>query len=142
MGAPEVLEPPKSKLSDLTKAERVKLYVAIRDKLAIERKAWETREGDLKEKMAKIGATLLQEFAAEGVESTRTEFGTAFKDTVGYASVGDPDVFFEFIFEKEAREFLEARVNKTAVKAYIAEHGDLPPGVNWREEVTIKVRRA
>jgi hypothetical protein len=37
---------------------------------------------------------------------------------------------------------LERRVSKAAVEQYKDEHGNLPPGINWREEITINVRRS
>ena len=40
------------------------------------------------------------------------------------------------ILVKEAAEW------KQAVEQYKEEHGDLPPGINWREEVVVNVRRS
>jgi hypothetical protein len=37
---------------------------------------------------------------------------------------------------------LERRVNKTAVEEFKAEHGEIPPGVNTRQEIVINVRRS
>jgi len=133
----------KPKVSDQPTDELVKLYVAIRDQLAVDTKAYETRKASLKGKLEKLAGILLFRFKEAGVESSRTKFGTAFKEIVTSASVGDADTFFDFVFSsKGGREFLQARVSKEAVKQYIAEHGDLPPGINWYTEETIKVRRA
>ena len=38
-------------------------------------------------------------------------------------------------------DFLESRVNKTALDQFIEEHGDLPPGVTRNVEQIINVRR-
>jgi hypothetical protein len=78
----------------------------------------------------------------QGIESARTKYGTAFKTKVGFASVADRDVFFHWVMDNNAQEFLESRCSKTAVQQYIAEHSDLPPGINWREEIRIRVNRA
>ena len=43
---------------------------------------------------------------------------------------------------EERLSFLENRVNKTMVDQYKAANDDLPPGLNYRSEVTVGVRRA
>jgi hypothetical protein len=56
--------------------------------------------------------------------------------------VADWDATLDFIKANEHWQMLEHRVSKQAVEEYKSEHGDLPPGVDWREEVTVNVRRA
>lgn len=132
----------KQKVDNLTNDEIVKLYVQLRDKRAAEKKAWEAVDTALAQKMEKLEAILLARYQEQGIESARTKYGTAYKTKVGYASVADRDVFFKWVMENRAVEFLEARCNKSAVQQFIAEHNDLPPGVNWREEIHIRVNRA
>ena len=131
-----------AKLSELGDDDLVKLYIQIRDQKAVESKAWDVRETDLKEKLEKIGAVLNVRFKERGSTSTKTPFGTAFQDKVAYATVADRDAFFDYVFNNQARELIAASVAKDGVRQYIAAHNDIPPGVNWTEEVVVKVRRS
>jgi hypothetical protein len=47
----------------------------------------------------------------------------------------------QVILEHEAPEFLEKRLNQTAVKEFLEENPDiLPPGLNVQSEYTISIR--
>jgi hypothetical protein len=136
----EVLEKPK--VSDMAVDELVKLYVAFRDRRSVRTKEYETADAADKAKLEKLEGRLLSIFAASGTESTRTQFGTAYKTKVAYASIGDKDVFMQHVRGTEAFDLLDVRVSKTAVKQHLDNNEELPPGVNWREEVHIRVNRA
>lgn len=127
-----------------TQAEAlVDRYVKLRD-------AKKKLQDQTKEKVAvidgvmdQIEAILLKQFNEDGLESIRTSAGTAFKDPRTFASVKDWDAFLGFVREKGLWQFLKHDVVKTAVEEYKEANDDaLPPGVDWREEITIKVRRA
>ena len=121
------------KVSELKTNDLVKVYIQLRDRRAQRKAAYEKIEG-----------ILLQRFNEVGIESARTEFGTAYKETKVSATTGDKDAMLEWVLaEPEDRiGFLDVKPNKTAVRAYREQFDDLPPGVNWREEVTINVRRS
>lgn len=89
-----------------------------------------------------IEATLLTEFQKLGTESMRTSAGTAYKSTRSSATVADWEQVLEYVKQNEMWDLLERRVSKAAVEEFKEEYQDLPPGVNWREEVTINVRRS
>ena len=136
----EVIERPKA--SDLAVDELVKFYVALRDRRSVRTKAYDLADAEDKAKLEKLEGRLLSLFAASGVESTRTQFGTAYKTKVAYASLGDKDAFMQHVREHQAFDLLDIRVSKTNVQQHLAEGEELPPGVNWREEVHIRVNRA
>jgi hypothetical protein len=118
-------------------------YVKLRD--AKTKLANQTKEkvAVIEEAMAKIEAVLLSQFNEEGVESVRTAAGTAYKDNKTFATVGDWEAFLEFVRVNEAWPLLKHDVVKKAVEEYKEANDDaLPPGVDWREETVIKVRRA
>jgi hypothetical protein len=53
----------------------------------------------------------------------------------------DWESMHKFILEHEAPEFLEKRLNQTAVKEFLEENPDiLPPGLNVQSEYTISIR--
>jgi hypothetical protein len=92
--------------------------------------------------LEKIEGLLLATFAEQGMDSVKTAAGTAYRSTRTSATVADWDSVWSFIQEQGLYDMLEKRVNKTTVEAYKNETGELPPGVNWREELVIGVRRS
>ncbi len=121
--------------------ELVSKYVQMRDVKAQLKKQFVEKTAPLEEAIAKIEALLLQTFSTMGMESVRTAAGTAYKSTRCSATVADWESVLPFIIKHNLWSMLEKRVSKDAVEAYRDENGDLPPGVNWREEITVNVRR-
>lgn len=122
--------------------ELVDRYIKLRDAKA-QLKAKHTAELlPLEEMLAKIEAAILAHCNEQGLEAIRTEGGTAYKTVRTSASVADWDATLRFIRENELWHMLERRVSKDAVVQWREANGDLPPGLNWREEITINVRRA
>lgn len=122
--------------------ELVAKYIELRDKKAEFKKEYEAKVADTDRLLGKIEAVFLQKFNAEGTDSIKTAAGTAFKSLRSSASVADRDAFFAYIKANDAYELLEARCNKTAVAQHKAANDELPPGVNWSEEVTVNIRRS
>lgn len=129
-------------MTDPTRADRLTAkYIALRD-------FKERVDSEAKEKLAKIKlamdtieAEMLTFLNQSGQESAKTESGTFFKKMGTSAKVVDRDIFLTFVMDHEATNFLENRVNKTAVDEYIAEHGTLPPGIDVTKVVTVSVNR-
>lgn len=130
------------KLEEANDDVLVKAFIELRDQRSAKKAAFESDDATLKARQEKIEGVLLQRYNERGVESARTSFGTAYKTKVGYASVADRDALKTYIANNDAWELLTIMANKTAVKQFIEEHEDLPPGINWREEVHIRVQRA
>lgn len=123
--------------------ELVGKYIQLRDKKAALKKEYDEKVAGVDSVLDKIEAVLLKTFDETGMESVKTEFGTAYKSTRTSASVADWDAFWGYVREKEAYEMLERRCNKTAVDQHrAANDGQLPPGLNWREELVVNVRRS
>lgn len=129
-------------VTELKNDELVRLYVALRDDIAKEKADYENRVADRKAKQLKIEGILLKRLQDAGDEAVRTKYGTAYKNIRTSASVADWDSLLNFVKQEEAWELLTRGVNKTVVEQHVAANGDLPPGVNWGQEVTIGVQRA
>jgi len=56
--------------------------------------------------------------------------------------VADKDAFMTHVKSNEDWQLMEIRCSKTAVEQYKAEHDDLPPGVTWRAERAVNIRRS
>lgn len=120
----------------------VEHYITLRDKKAEIANAAKAKLARVDALLDKIEGALLLTFQQSGAESVRTKSGTAYKSTKASATVADWDAVLNYIRDNELWQMLERRVSKDAVIQFREQHNDLPPGVNWREEVTINVRRA
>lgn len=129
--------PTEPKVEDL-----VDRYVKLRDKKAELKSAYEKSVAGIDSGMARIEAYVQNLMNTLGVESLRTDAGTAMQVIRTSASVADWDAVFNWIKTNDHWSALEHRVSKSFVEAYKTEHNDLPPGVNWSEARTIQVRRS
>lgn len=123
-------------------SELVAKYIKLRDKKAQFKADYDSKVAKLDENLEKIEAVLLKTFDQTGMESVKTEFGTAYTSTRTTASVADPDAFMTYCKANDAWHLLEKRVSKIAVEQYKAEHDDVPPGVSYRAERTVNIRRS
>lgn len=124
-------------------SEAVSLYIQLRDKKAQMKAEFDASVAPLQEKMDKLEAKLLETFNKTGMDSVKTEFGTAYATTRSSASVADRDTFMDFVKANEEWALLEVRVSKTAVDQFrSANDNELPPGVNIREERVVNIRRS
>ena len=76
-----------------------------------------------------------------GVEALRTAAGTAYKTVKHSVTVADKDLFRDFIKSHDAWYFADIRANAPAVRAYLDENDQLPPGVNMSSWATVNVKR-
>ncbi len=117
-------------------------YVKLRDKKAEMKAAYDLSIAKIDDAMEKVENYLLGHMNANGVDSVGSPAGTAFKQQMTSATVGDWDSLLAYIREQQAWNLLDHRVNKTAVVEFKEASNDLPPGVNWREETVVRIRRA
>lgn len=129
-------------VTELKDDELVRIYVALRDDISREKADYENRVADRKAKQLKIEGILLKRLQDSGSEAVRTKYGTAYKSVRKTASVADWDALLPFIQNHEAWDLLTRGVNKTVVEQFVEANGELPPGVNWRQEVVVGVQRA
>jgi len=125
------------KMSDL-----VQKYIEVRDKKAQLKAEFDMKASKLDAVMEKIEGKLLEVFADTGMDSVKTEFGTAYTSTRTAASVADREAFMEFVKSNDEWPLLEIRASKAAVEQYRSANDELPPGINWREERVVNIRRS
>ena len=123
-------------------SEAVEMYIKMRDKKAAMKADFDASIAPLNDNMEKLEAKLLDVFNKTGMDSVKTEFGTAYATTRSTASIADREVFMDYVKANEEWSLLEARVSKTAVEQFRSIHDDLPPGVNVRTERVVNVRRS
>jgi chromosome segregation ATPase len=122
--------------------ELVSKYIELRDVKAQLKSKFDQKVSKIDAVLDRIESAILAEFTESGVESCRTKAGTAYKQVRSSAGVADWERVLQYIQQHELWHMLERRVNKSAVEQFKEANGDLPPGVNWREEVVINVRRS
>ena len=122
-------------------SEAVELYISLRDKKAEIATARKAEEAVVQAKMDKLEGQLMVALDKLGGEGMRTDKGTAYISSRTSATIADKAVFMDHVKSNLAWDLLEVRVRKVAVDVYATEHGDVPPGVNYRTERTVSVRR-
>lgn len=122
-------------------SELVEAYIKLRDKKAELKAEYDGKVLMIQEKLDKIELKLLETFNRAGMDSVKTEAGTAYRTTRSSASVADRDAFMRFVMERGEWPLLEVRCSKQAVEQYKAANEELPPGINWKDEVVVNVRR-
>jgi len=122
-------------------APMVQKYIQLRDQKAVLKAAFDKDTDAINAALAKCESYFAGQMAKLGLESLPTEFGVPYKSTRTSCTVADGEAFFAFCRDNDAWELLDKRAAKSAVEAYRNEHDDLPPGLNWREEIVINVRR-
>lgn len=124
-------------------SEAVTLYIQLRDKKAEMKSEFEASVAPITEKMEKLEAKLLDVFNKTGMDSVKTEHGTAYTAVRTTASVADREAFMEFVKANEEWSLLEVRASKTAIEQFRdSNDNELPPGVNIRSERVVNIRRS
>lgn len=116
-------------------------YIQLRDRKAEIKEKYDTAVEQIDAAMEKVENVILAHLNSQNLDSVAGETGTAFKQSVTSATVGDRDAFMGYVRANDAWHLLDARVNKTACAEYKRDHEAIPPGVNWREEIVVRVRR-
>lgn len=121
--------------------ELVDVYIKMRERKAVAKKAFDTKMKPINETMVKIENKLLDLMNQTGTDSFKTPDGTAYKTHRTSTKMSDWDAFIEYVIKHSAHELLERRASKAAVQEFKEAHQELPPGVSWNEEVSVNVRK-
>jgi hypothetical protein len=121
--------------------KRVSQFVQVRDALKRLEDEYDLKAKPLRELQAVLSGRLRAFMEASNVDNFKTASGTAHISTRYTASLADPDMFMRFVIEKGAFELIDRRANATAVRDYVKDNGELPPGCNLNGIQTVGVRR-
>lgn len=117
-------------------------YIQTREKKSKIKAAYDADKAKYDTLQDKIEALLLIRFKELGIDSVKTEFGTAYSSTQTSATMADWDLFRTFCqSQDDPFQYLDRKANKTAVEQYRASNDELPPGINWSETRTVNFRR-
>jgi hypothetical protein len=121
--------------------EAINTYVATRDELAAERKAYNTYEAMAKNYMDRIEMYIKTIADEMGVDSVKSKSGTAYRTVKTAYRVGNWEEYITWLKETGNFQCLEKRAAKNAVKEVHDETGEIPPGLEYHVEVGFDVRR-
>lgn len=126
-----------AKVSDV-----VAKYVELRAMKEKMDEAHKQKVAEIRKAMDMLEGYFLKYFDKTGQTQIKTDTATVFVKTNDYAQVADWDAVLEFIRENDAFEFLEKRVSKTAVRDFIDDKKEVPPGINYGTKLSVNVRSA
>lgn len=128
-------------MSEVTVRDVIKGYVKLRDRKN-ELKRQHTEElAPINEKMSLVEGWLMRDLITRGVQSERTEEGTAYLQKNSSATVKDRDAFLDFVRENSMWDLLENRVAKSVVVDHLENTGEVVPGVNFEQTQVVRIRR-
>ena len=132
-------EPVKFKSID----EAIEAYVNTRDELRAKQQAFKLEEDAMKANMEQISMWLRDKADELGVDSFKTQFGTAYRSvkTSYRVATGGWDNFIGWVKETGNCQCLEKRVAKLATKEIHDDTGETSPGLDYVAEVEFDVRR-
>lgn len=123
-------------------SEVVEKYIELREQKSQLKAEYDAKVSKIEANMTKIEGKLLEVFEQTGMDSVRTPSGTAYASVRSSASVADREAFMDYVKANEEWPLLEVRASKLAVEQYKSVNQELPPGINWREERVVNIRRS
>lgn len=118
----------------------VQQFVKLRSELDSMKKRHQELEREVRNKMELLEQWITTQADTDGLKTVSTPAGTAYWSTLVNCSVAAPSEFTDFVFDNEAWDLMEKRASKKAVKAYVEENGEPPPGVNFSTYRSFNVR--
>lgn len=125
----------------MTPAQKVAAYIKLRDHIKQAKEEFEKSIEKPKLAMAKLEADLLDDLNNSGADSIAAKgIGTVYRNTQYSATVEDRDAFIKFVNEA-GWDAVDLKANKSFVREYVEEKGEIPPGVKFTQVATVGVRR-
>lgn len=123
-------------------AKRTEQYIRLRDKIAEIKKRHSEELAPYHEAQRMLEEMLLAFLNATNQDSAAVrDVGTVFRAERVSATLADAGAFRDQIIASADWDMVDWRPNKTAVKAFVAEHGHAPLGVNFSIAYDVNVRR-
>ena len=125
-------------MTDVTADRLVDAYMNIRN--AIQEKEKDIKY--MKEQQTAISEKLLELCAEQGMDSIRTQHGTASRRTQSSYWTSDWEQMYAFISENDAYHLLEKRIHNAHMKEFLQENPDKTPiGLQSETKYIISVRK-
>jgi hypothetical protein len=122
-------------------SKKVATYIKLREFKARRAAVAAAEASEITAQMEIIETQLMTFLNQTGQRGGNTESGTFFKKVLTTSKVADRDVFMQFVKEEDMFNFLESRVNNTAVNEYIEANKRVPPGVSVARIEKLSINR-
>lgn len=119
----------------------VNALIWARDEIAKLEEEYKAKKAPYEEIKNAATGELLAFLDKSGFQNVKTEAGTIYKSRKHKATVQDADEFRGFVLATGRLDLLENRASEAAVKAYIEEFKEPPPGVKFDTVVTLRTER-
>lgn len=120
-------------------------YIQIRDDLGDKRKLFKEQEETAKTHLAELEARILEISNSTGVNSFKTDFGTAFRTTKDYARVapGSREELDAWVLKTGKTQVFTSHLSKVAIKELMETDGLNPAdaGIDYIMEDVIQIRK-
>lgn len=125
-------------MTDLTIDKLVAIHRKIDAKLA----ELQTEMDEIEAQRTEVRTTILEMMKEQGLESVRTEHGTAYKSIKERFWSSDWPAMHQYILDHGAVGLLQQRIHETNMREWIAAHpNDFPPSLNIDREYAITIRK-
>lgn len=128
-------------MADIDYNEVTAAYIRLRDKKKAIVKAHDFQIAQIDKVLEEAGLALMSHLLATGQESARTKAGTFFKSVRTSGTVASRETFLDWVKKNNEWDLVDVRAAKTNIAEYKEKHNDIPPGINWREEIVINIRK-
>lgn len=129
-------------MTDTSVDRLTRIYIKIRDAKAEASAEFKEKDKKLSDQLAAVKAQLLDYCKEQNVESVRTSEGMFYRTVKTRYWTSDWAAMHKFVVDRAMPEFLEKRLNQTAVKEFLEENPEtVPPGLNVDSEYMISVRK-
>ena len=115
-------------------------YIEGRNALKIHMSTALATENAVKEELSKISMWLRDKGDELGIDSFKSQYGTAYRSVKVSYRMGDWNQFIQWVKANDAFQCLEKRVAKNATKEIHDDTGEVPPGIEYVTEVEFDVR--
>lgn len=125
-------------MTDVTADRLVLAYMSLRNAIH----EHEEKVKELKDQQTIVGNKLLELCSEQGMDSLRTEHGTASRRIQSSYWTNDWEKMYEFIAEHEAFHLLEKRIHSSHMKEFLQDNPDkMPVGLQAETKYIISVRK-
>lgn len=119
----------------------ISLYLETREHVQRIEKAHKDHVRQYADVMKRIEGKLFEHLQAHNSQSISSDVGTAYISHKRSATIGDAEVFKNYVIENRAWEMLDWKANVTAVGDFLEEHKIPPPGVNFRTDQSLRIMK-
>jgi hypothetical protein len=117
-------------------------YLQVRKTIDELEREHKVAKAKLTEKLIAVENWMTAKAQEDGLESVKTNFGTAYWSTHHTATVASREEFFAYCKENDMWDMVESRASKLGVKSFIEANGAPPPGVNFSSTRVFNLRKA